>query len=82
VKVGVCRYVEAVSVLEASLRGHGLAVELAVELGETLFIQGYYNRAMAVLEENLVDSDALGSLNTSAGKLICCLARFFCTSQF
>jgi hypothetical protein len=76
------RYVEAVSVLEASLRGHGSDVELAVELGETLLIQGYYNRAVAVLEEHLADSDALSSPSTSAGKLICCFARVFCTGQF
>jgi tetratricopeptide (TPR) repeat protein len=76
------RYAEAARVLEASLRAHGSDVELAVELGETLLIQGYYSRAMAVLEENLTDSEAPSSLTTSAGKLICCLARVFCTGQF
>lgn len=76
------RYADAVGELEELLKRFGRDVELAVELGETLFIQGYFGRATKVLEEHLAHCERRNNLTAAAGEIICYFARFFETSQF
>jgi hypothetical protein len=76
------RHADAVTELEELLRRFGRDVDLVVELGETLFIQGYFQRATRVFDEHLAYWDWRGNLTAAAGEIICGFARFFETSQF
>jgi hypothetical protein len=53
-----------------------------VELSETLFVTGFFGRAIEVLDKHLAHYDAQGNLTAAAGQLIHCFSRFFATSQF
>jgi hypothetical protein len=76
------RYADVVSELEELIRTLGPDLKLAVELGETLFIQGYFGRSVEVLDKHLANHDAQDNLTAAAGQIICCFSRFFVTSQF
>lgn len=76
------RYADAVTELEELYHRFGRDSQLVVELGESLFLQGYFRRAVRVFEEHLIYWDWRRDLTAAAGEIICGLARFYETSQF
>ncbi len=76
------RYSDAVQELEGSLETCDPNLELAVELGESLSVQGYFGRAVTLLERHMVHMEEVGNLYAISGILICCCARFRVTCQF
>jgi len=76
------RYIEAATQLEAALETHSKNVELAVELGETLYTLGYYDRATKVLGDTMGHFDEFSNHTVAAGSVICCVARLCSTGQF
>lgn len=76
------QYADAIKHLERILGESVWDLDLAVELGETLLIQGYFGRATKILEDNLRHHVLPNNLTAIAGEIICCFARFFETSQF
>ncbi|MCJ1306742.1 hypothetical protein MMC25_000385 [Agyrium rufum] len=80
------RYAEAASDLEEQIQRLGADIRLVIELSETLFIQGFFDRVIKVLDEQLDEHlDACNSqdnLTAASGRLIRCLSHFLATSQF
>lgn len=76
------RYADAAGDLEGLIQRLGPDIRLVVDLSETLFVQGFFGRAIEVLDEHLAHYDAQDNLTAASGQLIRCFSRFFATGQF
>ena len=76
------RYADAAGDLEELIQRLGPDIRLVVELGETLFVQGFFGQVIRVLDDHLADYDTQDNLTAESGQLIRCISRFFATSQF
>jgi hypothetical protein len=68
-------YGEAVTIFSGAAESPTLRLEVITELGETLLLQGYYNRALEILDKALCDAKATEDPFLPPTQLLrCCIA--------
>jgi tetratricopeptide (TPR) repeat protein len=68
-------YVEAVAIFSRAAESPTSRLEVIIELGETLLLQGYYNRALEILNKALCDAKATEDTFLPPAQLLrCCIA--------